>query len=85
VYWELERKHGVKLDGMDFGTWAGKRMRGELLARLRKVAGLTYREISPLPGFSAIKQFFAGQTMHGCEKTGGNEKLSEATKSSTVP
>jgi len=35
----------------------GKRLRGELLVRLKDLAGLTYKEISQLPEFSAIKQY----------------------------
>lgn len=56
VYWELEKKNGAKFKKLDYGTLAGKRLRGELLVRLKEIAGLTYREIAQLPEFSAIKQ-----------------------------
>ena len=57
VYWELERAYKVKFDGLDYGALAGKRLRRELLVRLKELAGLTYREIAQLPEFSGIKQY----------------------------
>jgi REP element-mobilizing transposase RayT len=61
VYWELERTSGVKFKHLDYGTLGGKRLRGELLVRLKELAGLTYREIAQLPEFSAIKQNSLGK------------------------
>jgi REP element-mobilizing transposase RayT len=55
VYWELEKEYGKKFAQTDFGTLAGKQLRGELLVRLKELSGLTYREIAPLPEFADIK------------------------------
>jgi hypothetical protein len=55
IYWELEREYGVKFERLDYGTLAGKQLRGELLVRLKELSGLTYREIAKLPEFSDIK------------------------------
>lgn len=54
VYWEFERMHGIKVDGIDTGTWAGKRLRGELLILLKDEAGLKYREIREIDIFSEL-------------------------------
>jgi REP element-mobilizing transposase RayT len=61
VYWELEKTNGVKFKQLDYGTLGGKRLRGELLVRLKELAGLTYREIAQLPEFSGIKQNSLGK------------------------
>jgi len=42
----FEKLRGIKIDSIDTGTWEGKRLRGELLVRLRYHAGLKYKEIS---------------------------------------
>ena len=55
VYWELEKEHGMKFEKLDYGTLAGKQLRGELLVRLKELSGLTYREIAQLPEFRDIK------------------------------
>ena len=55
VYWELEREYGIKFERLDYGTLAGKKLRGELLVSLKELSGLTYREIAQLPEFSDIK------------------------------
>ena len=61
VYWELERTNGMKFQQLDYGTLQGKRLRGELLVRLKELSGLTYREIAQLPEFSGIKQNSLGK------------------------
>jgi REP element-mobilizing transposase RayT len=55
VYWELEKEHGIKFEKLDYGTLAGKQLRGELLVRLKELSGLTYREIAQLIEFRDIK------------------------------
>ncbi len=55
VYWELEKKYGRKFDRMDFVTFEEKRLRGELLMRLKELAGLTYRQIAQLHEFRDLK------------------------------
>jgi len=55
VIWEFEREHGVKIDDLETGHYPGKRMRSELLVRLRDLAGLTYREISEFSIFASLQ------------------------------
>jgi REP element-mobilizing transposase RayT len=55
VYWELEKEYGIKFEKLDYGTLAGKQLRGALLVRLKELSGLTYREIAQLPEFRDIK------------------------------
>lgn len=55
VYWELERKFGVKFNRIDYATLAGKQLRGELLVRLRELSGLTYRDIAQFPEFGDLQ------------------------------
>ncbi len=54
VIWEFERKMDVDTDKLDVSTHAGKRLRGELLVKLKDYAGLKYNEISELPAFMAL-------------------------------
>ncbi|MCK4762690.1 MAG: transposase [Candidatus Aminicenantes bacterium] len=51
ILWEFERKIGFKIEDIDVDTWQGKRMRGELLVRLKDLGGFRYSEISKLPSF----------------------------------
>ncbi|MCG2811447.1 MAG: hypothetical protein L6428_08310 [Candidatus Aminicenantes bacterium] len=55
VYRELEKDNGIKFEKLDYGTLAGKQLRGELLVRLKELSGLTYRQIAQLPEFRDIK------------------------------
>jgi REP element-mobilizing transposase RayT len=55
VYWEFEKKNGLKVDDIDVTRWQGKRLRGELIVRLRDQGGLTFREIAELPIFSDLQ------------------------------
>ncbi len=55
AYRELEKEHRMKFEQLDYGTLAGKQLRGELLVRLKELSGLTYREIAQLPEFRDIK------------------------------
>jgi REP element-mobilizing transposase RayT len=55
VIWEFEREHGVKVDDLETGHYTGKRLRSELLVRLRDLAGLTYREISEFSIFASLQ------------------------------
>ena len=54
VVWEFERKNKVKVDDLPISHHAGKRLRAELLVRLRDLSGLTYRQISEFPIFSDL-------------------------------
>jgi REP element-mobilizing transposase RayT len=55
VIWEFERENGMKVDDLETGHYAGKRMRSELLVRLRDLAGLTYKEISEFSIFASLQ------------------------------
>ena len=54
VLWEFKNIHGIDPDDIDTGTWAGKRLRGELLLKLKDVAGLKYKEIAEMNVFSNL-------------------------------
>lgn len=51
---EFEKAMGVNLDRLDTKSTAGKRLRAELLVRLRDLAGMKFREIAELPVFSDL-------------------------------
>jgi REP element-mobilizing transposase RayT len=55
VIFEFERKHKSKTEQIDIGTHVGKRLRAELLVRLRDQAGMKYSEIVELPMFADLK------------------------------
>ncbi len=52
---EFEGKHGIKVDALETDRHAGKKLRAELLVRLRDLAGLTYREISEWELFADLQ------------------------------
>jgi hypothetical protein len=68
VYWELEKENGIKFAELDYGKWAGKRLRGELLVRLKELSGLTYREIAQLPEFRDIKLYSLAKLYKDAQK-----------------
>jgi putative transposase len=55
VIWEFERAHGVKIEDLDITSYAGKRQRGELLVRLKDLAGLRYSEINKIFPFDNLQ------------------------------
>ncbi len=55
VIWEFERKIGQPIIDIEVSTHEGKRLRGELLVRLKDIAGLKYREIIEIPPFDNLK------------------------------
>ncbi len=55
VLWEFNRKIGRNVRELDVSTHKGKRLRGELLRRLRDLAGLKYAEIVLIPPFTGLK------------------------------
>jgi REP element-mobilizing transposase RayT len=52
---EFEGKHGVKVDDLETDRHAGKKLRAELLVRLRDLAGLTYKQISEWELFADLQ------------------------------
>ena len=50
----FEKRHGIKIEEIDFGKILGKRLRGELLIRLKDDACLTFREIKKLKPFRSL-------------------------------
>lgn len=55
VIQEFEKKAGQKAGELDEKTHTGKRVRGELLRRLKDLSGLTYSEINKIPPFCGLK------------------------------
>ncbi len=73
VIGEFEHEKGVKVDQINTGHYEGKRLRAELLIRLRDGAGLTYREISEFQLFSdlvyrSMSQLYINAKKHSVEK-----------------
>lgn len=55
MIWEFEREHLVKIDDLATGHYEGKRLRAELLVRLKDLAGLTFREICEFEIFASLQ------------------------------
>jgi hypothetical protein len=68
VIQEFERDKGVEIEDIAVGTWQGKRLRAELLVRLRDVAGLKFREIIELPIFSDLQYLSMSRLYHNFKK-----------------
>jgi hypothetical protein len=56
IIWEFEHQIGYKIEDIPIETWAGKRLRGELLVRLKDLGGLRYSEIGKLAPFDGYRQ-----------------------------
>jgi REP element-mobilizing transposase RayT len=52
---EFEGEYKVKIDDLATGHYVGKRLRAELLVRLRDLAGMTYKEISEFDIFADLQ------------------------------
>ena len=61
VIWEFEKKIGEEIEDMNVNNHAGKRLRGELLVRLKDLCGLTYAEINKIAPFDNLKQGSLGK------------------------
>ena len=55
VIWEFEQKIDMPIEELDISRHVGKRLRGELLIRLKDIAGLKYIEIIEIPPFDNLK------------------------------
>ncbi len=58
---EFERMKGITLDEINAGSYAGKRLRGELLVYLKDNGGLTYGEIAEMAVFGDIQMASLGK------------------------
>lgn len=67
---EFEKIRGVKIEGIDAGTWQGKRLRTELLILLRDQVGLTFREIVELPIFADLQYLSMSRLYQTFKKRG---------------
>ena len=54
VLLEFKNLHGVNFEEIETVTWAGKRLRGELLVLLKDKAGLKYKDINEISVFSNL-------------------------------
>jgi len=61
IIWEFERKIDYPIEDIDIKRHEGKRLRGELLVRLKDLGGLTYEEINKIPPFNNLKQNSLGK------------------------
>jgi hypothetical protein len=61
VIWEFEKKIGEEIEDINVNNHAGKRLRGELLVRLKDLCGLTYAEINKIAPFDNLKQGSLGK------------------------
>ena len=55
VIQEFEKEFDVDIEHMNYYSWPEKRIRGELLVRLKDLTGLTYRKIKEFPIFNDLK------------------------------
>jgi REP element-mobilizing transposase RayT len=55
VFQEFEREHRIKIEELNVQTYAGKKMRAELLVHIKDRAGMTYREIAKLDLFGDLE------------------------------
>ena len=58
---EFEQKIGNDIEKINVTNHEGKRLRGELLVRLKDWGGLTYGEINKIPPFDWLKQGSLGK------------------------
>ena len=61
VIHEFGQKIGKDIEKININTHEGKRLRGELLVRLKDWGGLTYGEINKIPPFDRLKQGSLGK------------------------
>lgn len=64
----------MKIEDIATGTWQGKRLRTELLVRLRDLAGLKFREIIELPVFSDLQYLSLSHLYQNFKKKQGKAK-----------
>ena len=67
---EFENIYGVNVEEIETWTWAGKRLRGELLVLLKDKAGLKYKDISKISVFSNLSFTSLGSLYRRTKKEG---------------
>jgi len=75
IIWEFERKIGYPIEEIDITRHEGKRLRGELLVRLKDLGGLTYGEINKIPPFNNLKQNSMGKVYLDSKKRLQSKKV----------
>lgn len=70
VVQEFEREHKVRIDDLATDHYGGKRLRAELLVRLKDLAGLTFREISEFDIFASLQYASLRQIYKNASKAG---------------
>jgi REP element-mobilizing transposase RayT len=55
VFQEFEREHRIKIAELNVQTYAGKKIRAELLVHIKERVGMTYREIAKLDLFADLE------------------------------
>jgi hypothetical protein len=85
IVWEFERKIGFKIENIDVGTWQGKRMRGELLVRLKDLGGFRYSEISKLPPFESYRLTSMAKLYKDTKRRLSKTLANKVTKYRTAP
>ncbi|MDD3803767.1 MAG: hypothetical protein PHW02_05200, partial [bacterium] len=59
---DFEKEKGIKLDEVNLSTYSGKRIRAELLVKLKDEGGLTYKEISEIAYYKDLQLSSLGKT-----------------------
>ncbi|HAV92888.1 TPA: hypothetical protein DCW38_06880 [candidate division WOR-3 bacterium] len=59
---DFEKEKGIKLEEVNFSTYSGKRIRAELLVKLKDEGGLTYKEISEIEYYKDLQLSSLGKT-----------------------
>jgi len=77
VIWEFESKIGMRIEDINVNTHSGKRLRSELLVRLKDGAGLKYVEIIDIPPFTQLRLSSLGKLYLDSKNRlrKGNEKV----------
>lgn len=60
IYREFENIHKIDIKNINFRTFEGKRLRGELLVMLKDLGGFKYSEIIKLDPFSDLQFYSLG-------------------------
>ena len=76
VLWEFKNIHGVQFEEIETETWAGKRLRGELLVMLKDKAGIKYKDINEISVFSNLS-FSSLRSLYRRTKKAKRDRIKE--------